>query len=65
MLLEAGFFPQRGFPRVYLVPHFVGMLSIFFHVDFNYMIYYELCENGYILCYKFLTSGIRAMILLL
>ena len=35
MLLEAGFFPRSGFPRVYLVSHFVGMLSILLHVDFN------------------------------
>ena len=35
MLLEARFFPQLGFPRVYLVSHFVGMLSILLHVDFD------------------------------
>ena len=40
MLLEARFFPQWGFPRVYLVSHFVGMLSILLHIYFRSMMGY-------------------------
>jgi hypothetical protein len=34
MLLEAGFFPHEGFPRVYFVSSLIGMFSILLHVDF-------------------------------
>ena len=35
MLLEAGFFPHEGFPRINLVSYLMGMLSILLHVDFE------------------------------
>jgi hypothetical protein len=35
MILEAGFFPLEGIPRVYLVSSLMGMLSILLHVDFE------------------------------
>ena len=37
MLLEAGFFPHEGFPRIYLVSSLMGMLSILLHVDFEFL----------------------------
>lgn len=33
MLLEVGFFPHEGFPRVYLVSHFHGYIVYSLHVD--------------------------------
>lgn len=35
MLLEVGFFPLKGFPRIYFVSYLMGMLSIILHVDFE------------------------------
>ena len=64
MLLEAGFFPQWGFPRVYLVSHFMGMLSILLHVDFNFVFILDLLwvmwKRLYSLLPSFPTIGIRA-----
>ena len=57
MILEVGFFLNKGFPGYILCHNFVGMLSILLHVDFIieclFQMYYGLCENGYIPCCQF------------
>ena len=60
---------KEGFPGYILCHIFVGMLSILLHVDFNCIFILDLLwvmwKRLYSLLLILLTSGIRAMVLLL
>ena len=64
---ELCFSLNEGFLGYILCHIFVGMLSILLHVDFNcilFQIYYGLCGNNYILCYKFPYNFLKCPLLI-
>ena len=69
MILEVELFPQWGFPRVYLVSHFCGYVVYSLACGFQLHIYFRpimgYVEMVIFFVASFLTSGIRAMVLLL